>query len=186
MRSIRRPPEFITKHRFDERGKWDPTEDLMVLFQHYSFNTFAFAIDPATNDSVHVVTFGVLDILGDFVIRSRDAADTIEFTYDPGSGSVTTEVESRLLLVEITRSAISKAFAISMFLANWAVTVASVYVTVLVAFGMVDANSVVAALPFSALLAIPTIRSLYVNSPPLRISIGQSRVPSFLSFCFTV
>ena len=186
MCSIRDPPGFITKHIFDEHGKWDPTEDLMVLFQHYSFNTFTFAIDPATNNSVRIATFDVLDVLGDFVIRSRDAADTIEFTYDPGNGSVTTEVESRLLLVEITRSAISKAFAMSMFFANWAVTVASVYITVLVAFGKLDANSVVAALPFSALLAIPTIRSLYVDSPPLRISIGQSRVPSFLPFCFSV
>ena len=154
----------------------------MVPFQHYSFKSLAFAIDPTTNRSVSVVMFGVLDILGDFVICSHDEADTSKFTYDSGNGLVTTEVESRLLRGEITQSAISKAFAICLFLANWALVVGSVHITVLVAFRKLKANSVISVLPFSALLAIPTIRSLYIGSPPLRVSIGKSYVPSFLSF----
>ena len=176
MRSIRDPPAFVTEHRIDKHGKWDPTRDLMVPFQHYSFNAFAFAIDPTTNRSAHIVMFGVLDILGDFVIHSHDAADTSQFAYDSGNGFVTTEVESRVIRVEITRSAVAKALAVWLFLANWALTVGSVHISALVASRRLEANSIIAVLPFSALLTIPTIRSLYIDSPPLRISIGKTYV----------
>ena len=172
------------EHTFDKYE--NPTENLMIPFQRYSFNAFVFAIDPTTNHSFHIVTFGVFDTVGDFVIRSHDVADTSEFTYDSGNGLVTTEVESRVLRVEITRSAIAKAFAIWLVLVNWTLTVGSVYITALVASRMLEANSVIAALPFSAPLAIPTVRSLYVDSPPLGTSIGQSCAPSFRPSRFTV
>jgi len=74
---------------------------------------------------------------------------------------------------------IAKTFAICLFLVNWVLTVGSVYVTALVASKMLEVNSVVAALPFSASLTIPTVRSLYVDSPPFGASIGQY---CFLSF----
>ena len=182
MRSDWDPPGFTMQHRFDKRGKRDPTKDLTVPFRHYTFNAFVFAIDPTTNRSVNIATFGILDILGDFVIRSHDAADTSEFTYDSGTGLVTMEVESRLLWVDITRSTVAKAFAICMFLGNWTLAAGSVYTTILVAFGRLDANSVIAALPFSNLLTIPAIRSLYVDSPPLSISVGKPCMSSFLLF----
>jgi len=180
------PPGFTVEHRFDKRGKRDHNEDLMVLFQHYSFTSFVFAIDPTTNHSVHVAMFGVLDTIGDFVIRSYDAAYPSQFTYDSGNGLVTAEVESRLLRGKITQSSIAKAFAVCLFLVNWMLTIGSVYITALVGSRMLEANSVVAALPFSASLTIPTIRSLYISSPPLGTSIGQSCVPLFLLFGFAV
>ena len=184
--SIWDPPRFTTEHRFDEYGKRDPTENPMVLFQRYNFNAFVFAIDPATNHSVHIAMFGVLDTIDDFVVRSQDTAYTSNFTYDSGNGLVTTEVESRVLRGEITQSAIAKAIAICLFLVNWTLTIGSVYITALVASRMLEANSVVAALPFSASLTIPTIRSLYISSPPLGTSIGQSYVPSFPPSIFMV
>ena len=153
----------------------------MTPFQHYSFNAIAFAIDPTTNHSVHIVTFDVLDTLGNFVIRSHDMAETNNLTYGSGDGSVTTEVESRMLRAEITLSTISKAFAIWLFLANWALVIGSVYATALVTFGRLEASNMVAALPFSSLLTIPTVRSLCIVSPPFGTPIGQSRMsPSSL------
>lgn len=107
MRSIWGPPRFIVEHRLEKCGKRDPSEYLMIQFQRYSFNAFVFAIDPTSNNSVHITTFGVFDALGGFVVRSHDIADTSEFTYDPGNGSVTTEVKSHLLRGEITRSTYS-------------------------------------------------------------------------------
>ena len=122
--------------------------------------------------------FGVHDTVGDFVVRSHDTAATSELTYDSGIGQVTTEVESRVLRGEIKQSAVAKSFAICLVLVNWMLTVGSVYVTALVTSGMLDANSVVAALPFSAPLTIPVVRSLYTNSPPLGTSVGRSCIPS--------
>jgi hypothetical protein len=158
----------------------------MVPFERYNFQAFAFAIDPTTNSSVHIAMFGVLDTLADFVIRSRDGTDTRKFTYDAGDGSVTTEVESRVLRAEIERSAIAKAFAVCLFLINWALTIGSVYTTALVASGKLEVTSMVTGLPFSALLAIPIVRSLCSSSPPLGVFIGKSHMSSLLPFYFAV
>ena len=125
--------------------------------------------------------FGVHDTVGDFVVRSHDMAATSELTYDSGNGLVTTEVESRVLRGEIMQSAIAKAFAICLVLVNWMLTVGSVYITALIASRMLDVSSVVAALPFSAPLTIPMVRSLYVGSLPSGASVGQSFAPSLQS-----
>jgi len=179
MCSVIDPPRFTTDHQFDKCGKWDSTQDLVVPFEHYNFHASAFAIDPLTNNSVQIAMVGIIDTLGDYIIRSYDATDTAKFTYESGDGLVTTEVESRVLRAEIERSAIAKAFLICLFIGNWAATVSSVYTTALVVFGKLEATSMIAALPFSALLAIPAIRSLYISSPPLGFSVGKPRLSHF-------
>jgi len=179
MCSVLNPPRFTVEHQFDKCGKWNPSQDLVVPFEHYGFHASVFAIDPLTNSSVKIAMFGIADTLGDFVIRSYDVADTTELTYESEDWLVTAEVESRVLRAEIERSAIAKAFLICLFIGNWAVTVSSVYTTALVVFGKLEATSVIAALPFSALLAIPTIRSLYISSPPLGLSVGKPRLFHF-------
>jgi len=179
MCSVWDPPRFIMEHQLDKYAKWDPTEDLIVPFKHYSFCAFAFAIDPTTNHSVDITTFGVIGTLGDFLVRSHDTTDTAKLTYESGDGLVAVEVKSRVLRAEIKRSVIAKTFAICLFFGGWAVAVASVYVTALVACEKLDANNILAALPFSALLAIPGIRSLFITSPFLGISVGKPRVYHF-------
>jgi len=119
LRSIWDPPTFTTEHRFNGYGKQDSIERFMVPFHRYSFNAFAFVIDPTTNQLIPITMFSVLDALGDFLICSHDAADTNEFTYDSGNGLVTAEVEFRVLRAEITRLAIAKTFMICLFLVNW-------------------------------------------------------------------
>jgi len=173
------PLRFTMDHQFDKHGKWDPTQDLMVPFERYGFHASAFAIDPLTNQSVQLAMFGIADALNDYIIRSYDVAGTTKFTHESEDGLVTTEVESRVLRAEIERSAIAKAFVISLFLGNWAATVGSVYTTALVVFGKLEANSMIAALPFSALVVIPTIRSLYISSPLLGFSVGKPRLLFF-------
>ena len=164
---------FTTEHQFDKRGKWDPTQDLVVPFEQYGFRASAFAIDPLTSNSVQIAIFGIVNTLGDFVIRSYDVADTTKFAYESGGGLVPMEVESRMIWVEIERSAIAKAFVVCLSLGNWVVIISSVYTTALVMFRKLEANSMIAALPFSALLAIPIIRSIYIGSPPLGSSVGK-------------
>ena len=88
------PPRFTTEYQFNKHGKRDPIEDFMAPFEHYSFRAIAFSIDPTTNSSVYIAMFGVLDILGDFVVCSHDTADTSEFTYESEDGLVSMKVES--------------------------------------------------------------------------------------------
>ena len=181
MCSVLDPLKFTVDHQFDRHGEWDPTQDLMIPFEHHSFRASAFAIDPLTNNSVKIAMFGIADTVGDYIVRSYDTADRTEFTYESEDGLVTTEVESRVLLAEIERSAIAKVFVICLFLGNWAATVSSVYTTALVVVGRLKANSMIAALPFSALVVIPTIRSLYTTSPPLGFSVGKPQLCHFTS-----
>ena len=183
MNSVLDPPRFTTEHQVDKYGKWDPTQDLVVPFKRYSFYASTFAIDPVTNGSVQIATFGILDTLGSFAIRSYDAAGASNFTYESGDGLVTVKIESRVLRAEIERSRMVKALAVCLFIGNWVMTVSSVYTTALVVVDELEANSMIAALPFSALLATPTIRSLYISSPLLEFSFGKPRLshsPSFV------
>jgi len=109
-----------------------------------------------------------------FVVRSHEGPAKNVFASDTGDGLVNVEVESHMLRVEIKPSAIALANAISLFLVNWLATVGSIYVTILVTSGRLERNNVVAVGPFSALVGIPTVRSLYVNSPSLVSPVGES------------
>jgi len=161
-------------HRIDNDGGWDPTEQLTAPFDRYVLYAQGFAIDPMTNRSLPMGISIVADTLGDFVIFSHDAAATSEFTYDSGGGLVITEIEARALRAEIRRTVIAKTFAVSLCLINWLLAASSVYVTALVAYGGLEATSIVVALPFSALLTIPAIRSLRTTQSPPETSIGAS------------
>ena len=161
-------------HQIDNDGGWDPVEQLTAPFDRYMLRAQGFAIDPITNHSLPMGISIVADTLGDFIILSRDVAATSEFSYDSGSGLVIMEVEACALQAEIKRTAIAKTFIISLGLINWLLAASSVYVTALVARGSLEASSVVVALPFSALLTIPAIRSLRTAQSPPETSIGTS------------
>lgn len=156
----------------------DPSAKPKVSSDHFFFDISAFAIDPTTNHSIHIAMFAIAGTVEDFVIGSRDAATTNAFVYNPGDGSV----ESRFLRVEIKPSVIALANAVGLFLINWLATVGSIHVTILVTLGKLERNNVIAAGPFSALVAIPTVRSLYISSPPLAGPVGEScdRIPTVL------
>lgn len=163
---------FVMEHRIHKYGQWDPSKQLKVLFDHFVFRAFVFAIDPTTNHSLRISMFAVTGTLGDFVLHSHDIASINTFVPDPGNGSIATEIESRVLEVNIKRSAITKVLAICLSLFNWSSAVASVYITALVTHGKLEADSLLVTLPFSTTITIPTIRSFYTNSPPFGTSIG--------------
>ena len=166
---------FTTEHRIHEYNILDPSRQSKVSPAHYFFDTFAFVIEPTANHSVHIATLAVTGTVDDYVVHSHNAAATNLFTFSPGGDSVNAEVESRVLQVEIEPSAIALVNSISLFIVNWLAAVGSIYVTIMVTSGRLEKNNVAAAGPFSALVAIPTVRSLYVCSPALAGPIGESR-----------
>jgi len=151
----------------------NPSTQPKVSSGHYFFDTFVFVIDPTTNQSVRIPMLAVSGAIEGFVVRFHDGLAKSVFASDPGDGLVNMEVESHVLRMEIKPSAIALANAISLFLVNWLATVGSIYVTILVTSGRLERNNVVAAGPFSALVGIPTVRSLYVNSPSLVSPVGE-------------
>ena len=92
-----------------------------------------------------------------------------EFTYDTGHGTVTAQVESRALDLRVHRSVLAQAFTMCMLLVNWALTIGTLYVTLVMLVRRERISEVVLALPITVVLTIPAIQALFVGSPPFGI-----------------
>ena len=123
----------------------------MVPFEHCSFHASAFVIDPIANDSISTAKLDVLGTFDNLIVRSHEITDMNSFTYEFGDELVLLEAGSRVLWAEIKRSVIAKAFTTCLSLGSWAITIGSVYTTVLVASGRLEVNSIVATFPFGDL-----------------------------------
>lgn len=151
------------RHLFDQQ--------LTAPFDDYVLNAFVFVIDKATNESVHITRFAAADPLNNFITFSRDTDTVNEFTYETGNGTVTVQVESRALEIRVHRSVLAQAFTMCMLLVNWALTIGSLYIT-LVMLVKEKMSEAVLALPITVVLTIPVIRSLFIGSPPFGILLG--------------
>ena len=159
----------------------DPKMDLQtwnaVPFDWYSPVAPVFVMEKATNECVSVPTLSSDAGNGpeNFVVSSTYVPTKSSFTYDSGTGPNTVEVESSVVRVEARRSQLSQAFTLCLFIVNWALTVGSVYITLLALVGAGKMDSAVLLLPVTLVLTIPVLRGLYVGSPPFGIFIGECR-----------
>ena len=159
-------PAKRERHLFDQQ--------LTAPFDDYIMNAFVFVIDKATNTSVHITRFTAADPLNNFVTFARDTETTNKFTYETGNGTVTVDVESRALVVTVSRSVLAQAFTMCMMLVNWALTVGTVYITLVMLVRREKMSDAVLALPITVVLTIPAIRALFVGSPPFGILLGTT------------
>ena len=157
-------PATKDRHFFDQQ--------LHAPFDDYSINAFAFAIDKATNKSVHITRFTTADPLNNFVTFAHDMDTVNAFTYETGNGTVTIQAESRALEVVIHRSILAQAFTMCMLLVNWALTIGSIYITLVMLVQRERMSEAVLALPITVVLTIPAIRGLFIGSPPFGILLG--------------
>jgi hypothetical protein len=140
----------------------------------YSFTSFAFTIDKATNESIQTAQFTVVDWgTGDFSTAVGGVPTTNQFTSQAAGGPTTVQVESHTLYV--SRSTRARALTYSMFGINWVLTLCSIITTSLTFDRERKVKDMIALLPITFILAIPTIRSLYVGSPPFGIRLGAHR-----------
>jgi len=137
----------------------------------YTFSAFVFAIEKTTNASIPIITFEIGSSgPGDFCTTSEVVPTNNEFTYDTGSGPTTVEIKSHTIYASIGRSIPARALTYSMFGINWLLAVCSI-ITTSVTYNRVRGEGEVgiALLPVTVILTIPTIRSVYVGSPPFGI-----------------
>ena len=164
-------PATKERHLFDQQ--------LAAPFDTYVLDALVFVIDTATNRSVPIIKFAAADPLNNFVTRSTDSPTTSKFTYDSGEGPVTIEVESRVLELDIRRSVLSRAFTMCLWIVNWALTAATLYITLVIFVDTKRMSDGVLALPITVVLTIPVIRGLYVGAPPFGILLGTPRAIIF-------
>ena len=148
----------------------------VVPFDSYFFTASVFVIEKATNKSVPIAAFAAGDGPDNFVVLSSNIPTTNNFTYNPGTGPTTVTVESSLIAMEAKRSQLAEAFTLCLFIVNWALTLGSVYITFFALIGTRRMDPSVLLLPVTLVLTIPTLRELYVSSPPFGIYIGEHQV----------
>ena len=168
------PESLLSLGTFEVDHSIDYPSPYMVPFDSYSLTATAFVIEKATNESVPIVTFTAGEATDNFIISSRNMSNMRnKFTYNPGTGSRTIEVGSGMIEVKAKRSSLAQAFTICMLFINWALTIGSMYITITLLARKEKMDAAVLLLPVSIVLTIPTLRSLYVGTPPFGIFIGK-------------
>ena len=142
-------------------------------FDTYTVTASAFVIEKATNESVPIVLFAACEGSDGFYVSSGETQMKSTYTYDSGTGSTAVEVESNVIDIIAKRSRFSKAFTICLLLINWALSICSTYVTLVVVIKKKRVDKEVLLLPVTLILTIPTLRGLYAGSPPFGIYIGK-------------
>ena len=147
----------------------------MVPFDTYTATALAFVIEKATNESVPIILFAACGGPNDFVFTSVETKTTSNYIYDSGMGPTTVEVDSSVIEISAKRSQLARAFTICLLLVNWALAIGSTYVTLVVVVRKERVHEGVLLLPVTLVLTIPTLRGLYVGSPPFGIYLGKSQ-----------
>ena len=151
----------------------------MVPFDTYSASLVAFVIERATNNSVPIVTFAACEGSDKVFISSVGTSMISTRNYDPWTGLTTADVYSSLTKITAIRSQLAQAFTICLLLIDWALALGSAYVTFIVVVAKENVHEGVLLLPITIVLTIPTLRDLYVDSPPFGIYLGRSWVLRF-------
>ena len=159
---------------FDVNHSIDTSTMSIAPFDAYSLTASAFVIEKATNKSVPIVAFAAGEATDSFVVSSVETETKSNYTYDSGSGPTTVEVESSVIYIKAKRTQLAQAFALCLLLVNWALTIGSTYITLLVVFRKEEINDSVLLFPVTIVFAIPTLRSLYAGSPQSGIVTGKS------------
>lgn len=142
-----------------------------VPFDSYTFQAFAFAIDPATNRSVDIARFTVPSSPDGFTLCSHEMEIKEKLTIDAENGPTTVEIRSRMLTIVIRYSTLALTLTACMFAATWASTLASLYI----AYSAMTRGRVTWAafmLHGAMVLVIPTIRKLYLCPLPFGVFLG--------------
>ena len=147
----------------------------LVPFDTYSVSALAFVIEKGTNNSVPIATFAACQGSDNFVISSVETPTARNYTYDPGTGQITVEVESSTIKITAKRSQLAQTFTMCLLLINWALTIGSTFVTLVVVVRKERVHEGVLLLPVTLVLTVPALRDLYVGSPPFGIFIGRSQ-----------
>ena len=147
----------------------------MVPFDVYYLYALVFVIEKATNKSIPIIAFAAGETPDNFVISSIQLQAKSNYTYDPGTGPTTVEVDSNLITITAKRSPLAQAFTVCLMSVNSVLAISSTCVTLLVLFSREGVDNAVLLLPVTIVLTIPALRSLYVGSPPFGIYIGRAQ-----------
>ena len=148
----------------------------LVPFDAYVLTALMFVIEKATNKSVPIIALAAGEGPDNFVVSSFEDETRSNYTYNPGTGPTTVEVDSNAVVMIVKRSQLAKAFTLCLFIVNIGLAFGSTYVTFVAFSRRGKVHEGVLLLPVTIILTIPTLRGLYAGSPPFGIYLGTSQV----------
>ena len=144
-------PPVATRHWFDQ--------PILAPFDDYVLDVEAFVIDTATNQSLPILKLSAADPTDNFYADNQ-------FDWETESTFNDERVISRHFVMRVKRSFLSKIFTIVLLIVNWFLTAGCLRITLLSVVGHEDISEGLLLLPITVILTIPTLRQLYVGSPP--------------------
>ena len=165
------PTKSLGLEKFETVHEMRASERFRGPLDPYTFQLFAFAINPADNLSIDIAQFSVPGSPNGFTVSSHEADVTNQFMYGAGSGSEIMQAKSRALTITIQYSAFTLALTACMFIANWALTLASLSIT----FSAIKRGRVTWSafmLHNTMAFVILSIRKLYLCPPPFGVFLG--------------
>lgn len=159
--------------KFETLHELRPSGHFPEPFDSYTLHLSALAINPADNLSVDIAQFSVPGSPNGFTISSssHEADVTNRFMYDAGDGSEIIQVRPRALTITIQYSAFTLALTMCTFVANWALTLGSLHITLsAIKKGQVTWPAFI--LHNTMLLVILSIRKLSTWPQPFGVFLG--------------
>ena len=147
-----------------------------VPFDSHITGTAMLAINTTTNTSTPIL-FSLNSLIQNFNVEGgENYPEQSNLTYDPGTGPIAAAFLPSSVDITVTRSTLSRAFTICLFIVNWALTSVSVWVTTVIYFKGEKPPDAILVFPLTVVVTIPALRNLYVGSPPFGIFIGMSQI----------
>lgn len=158
FRSIQALNEFQTVQYLDLYGLWNYFDQRITYpFDTYQMTTVFAAFDNNTGEVLPIINLAPIEQANNLVPRHHDVPATV-------LGPNGTMVMARSSHVSFDRPALLMSFVVILFVVNWALTAAVVYVLILVGWGR-DVSEGVLVLPISVIIMLPALRALWVDAP---------------------
>ncbi|KAJ7730387.1 hypothetical protein DFH07DRAFT_173933 [Mycena maculata] len=158
--------QFSTTHIVSIRGAvgfWAHNQDFYYPFDTYDIATVFVAINPVNaSTALPILRLTVVDAVGSFLPATEETAAT---------GTLNASaVAARVATIHLARTELAKAFTLVLFVVNWALAIAVLYLIVVAAvLPATDVSEGVLLVPLTVILTIPALRALFVDAPEFGI-----------------
>ncbi|KAI0082697.1 hypothetical protein K474DRAFT_1767480 [Panus rudis PR-1116 ss-1] len=148
------------------------TQELLVLYAWKGLDQqFAYPFDGYQMETSFIArnsdTQEILPILAIRIVSSTDNMDTkIRFDIPTNTRNATSgeAIPARTMEMAFARNGFTKAFVVTLWIVNWALTAVCAYITISACVG-VEVTEGILVLPVSVILTIPSLRALWIGAP---------------------
>lgn len=166
-------------HAFETEGRlvlysWKGLDqEFAYPFDGYQMEVTFLARDHDTNQALPILGARIISSTNNmnFFLRYDRATEQHNAT----TGETST---SRTMELALGRNGFTKAFVVTLFIVNWALTAVCAYITISALVGVTLSESIV-VLPVSVILTIPALRALWIDAP----GFGEDPNFNFMTHC---